>query len=257
MSQIATFDVGREDVANYPGVSKKLRDIGKARDHPKRDNDPDRNHDHSHSGCFGLMSQIGTGYPELDKLMKEPRDLRFTLHLHMVLYPDDYEKDSWQLNDTERLQSVAELRERGNELFRNNRFAEAVQVYKEALNRQDQLVLREKPGEPEWVELDNGKIPLLLNLAQCQLKLDQFYEAVQCCSEALKRDPSNEKGLFRRAKGHMGAWNLEEARQDLELLLRSHPGSETLVKRTLKELDSLEVAKTEKEKQFCHGIFDK
>lgn len=33
-------------------------------------------------------------------------------------------------------------------------FTEAIDKYREALGRLDTLILREKPGEPEWEELD-------------------------------------------------------------------------------------------------------
>ena len=38
-----------------------------------------------------------------------------------------------------------------------------------------------------------------LNLAMCHLKLNEDLDALNSCDEALKLDPKNEKGLFRRA----------------------------------------------------------
>ena len=37
-----------------------------------------------------------------------------------------------------------------------------------------------------------------LNVAMCTIKLHEDLEAVHSCDEALKLDPHNEKGLFRR-----------------------------------------------------------
>jgi len=48
---------------------------------------------------------------------------------------------------------------------------------------------REKPGDEDFVRLDVMKIPFLLNFAQCQLLLNDFYPAIEHTTEALKRDP--------------------------------------------------------------------
>jgi len=82
--------------------------------------------------------------------------------------------------------------------------------YREAITLLDQLLLNEKPGDPEWLELDQRNIFLFLNLAQCFLNLGQFYEAINCANEVLNRDPKNVKALFRRAKAKMQIWDLEE-----------------------------------------------
>ena len=50
---------------------------------------------------------------------------------------------------------------------------------------------REKPGDEEFVKLDEMKIPFLLNFAQCQLLLNDFYPAIEHTTEVLKKDPGN------------------------------------------------------------------
>ena len=39
--------------------------------------------------------------------------------------------------------------------FRSGKIAEAVDKYREGLGRLDTLLLREKPGDKEWTELDD------------------------------------------------------------------------------------------------------
>ncbi|VDK49111.1 unnamed protein product, partial [Gongylonema pulchrum] len=82
--------------------------------------------------------------------------------------------------------------------------------YREALNRIETLLLREKPGDHEWIDLDKQNIPLFLNLSLCCLNKKQYYEAIDAASEVLKRDELNEKALYRRAKARIAVWDLEK-----------------------------------------------
>jgi hypothetical protein len=50
-------------------------------------------------------------------------------------------------------------------------------------------IFREKPGEPEWNNLEDMKIPFLLNYAQCKLFLHDYYPVIEHTSTVLKRDP--------------------------------------------------------------------
>jgi len=55
----------------------------------------------------------------------------------------------------------------------------------------DNAIRREKPGDEDFVRLDQMKIPFLLNFAQCQLLLNDFYPAIEHTTEVLKRDPGS------------------------------------------------------------------
>ncbi|KAF5402047.1 hypothetical protein PHET_04317, partial [Paragonimus heterotremus] len=55
----------------------------------------------------------------------------------------------------------------------------AAAKYREALGLLEQLTLQEKPGEPEWVELDMARVPFFVNLAQCQFRLKLKAESDQ------------------------------------------------------------------------------
>lgn len=73
---------------------------------------------------------------------QEPRELEFVMELLSVEAPDEYEKESWQMDADEKLASVTSLRLRGNELYRNQDLQEAAAKYAEAIGRLDQLMLR-------------------------------------------------------------------------------------------------------------------
>ncbi|VDP21666.1 unnamed protein product [Onchocerca flexuosa] len=132
IDEISQFDIAASELYTYPSVSQKLRDISKDDMHPD-------NQSHHHSRCVSAKN-FKMEYEVLDELIKNPQPLRFIFHLLVVLQPEDYEPDSWQLEPDEKLAS--------------GDYMNASLKYREALNRVDTLLLREKPGDPEWIDLD-------------------------------------------------------------------------------------------------------
>lgn len=53
----------------------------------------------------------------------------------------------------------------------------------------DIFYCRLKPREDEWNELNQIKIPLLLNLAQCKLLSKEYYQVIEHCTTILNDDP--------------------------------------------------------------------
>ncbi|CAD6195312.1 unnamed protein product [Caenorhabditis auriculariae] len=245
VDEISQFDIELTELVPYPLMSKKLRDIVKPLEN---------GHGHSHHMCAASMAN-GTGYPELDDLMKNPRPLRFVFHLLNVLDPEEYEAEPWQLSNEDKLLAVEERRLQGNSLFAMKKFDQAIQKYREALGLLDTLLLREKPGDPEWSELDSKNVPLYLNLSQCYLNIGNAYEAEQTATEVLQRDNLNEKALFRRAKARIATWNLDEAESDLKLLQMQHPASTSLVANELQNLEKRRIEKQEGCKQTYGKMF--
>lgn len=76
-------------------------------------------------------------------------------------------------------------REKGNQLFKEGKFPEAVQCYKEAIKR--------NPQDPAAYG----------NLAAAYMKLGEYPYAIKNCDEALKRDPSFMKAYMRKAQCQM------------------------------------------------------
>jgi len=146
-------------------------------------------------------------------------------------------------------------------------FANAAEKYREALTLLDQLLLREKPGEPEWLELDARNVPLYLNLAQCFLNLGKFYDAANCADEALKREPDNGKALYRRAKARMHTWDLDMVRScaaiysycfqaEADLKRLAELGTDlALVESTLKQLAEKRQEKKQQEQRAYKAMF--
>nr|CAG4642649.1 EOG090X09NR [Evadne anonyx] len=242
VSEVAEFRVDKSLCVSYPVVAKTLRDAF-AVDTPKRDD-----HSQTSSHCCGAMSMAQGpkfGYDDLNHLAEHPSNLLFRIELLSVEPPRSYKKELWQMDENEKLAALPKLKDEGNQLYKEKKIAEAAHNYAQALGILEQLQLKEKPGDEEWTDLADRKIPFLLNYSQCQLLLGNHYDAIEQCSQVLLRDPRNVKALYRRGIAHIKVWNPEEAKKDLQ---RAAELDATLVKAVGAELLKLEEMEKEKDK---------
>lgn len=239
--EVASFVVPPERLINFAAVNKKLRDYmlnkrGAAAKH-----------------CCGLMSlqeQGGLGYADLDDFLLNPVELEFIFELIRVDIPGTTRKETWIMNSEEKAQEIPLLREEGNRLYVGGDYEAASLKYQEALGLLEQLILREKPGEPEWEKLDKERVPFFVNLAQCQFKLKQYYATITSASEAISRDPSNVKALFRRSKAYIETWDLDLATEDLHQVANLMPEMHDIVNAELKALEVKRSEQKLKERNF-------
>ena len=225
LHEVARFRCDKSLVQQYPFVSKTIRDAQKQPKGGKR------------KYCCGLTFQNeGTGYRDLDELFIHPQDLEFTIEILSIDNPDEYGKEAWQLSDDEKRTLVSRLREQGNVAYRTNNLTTARDAYSYAIGIIEQLMLKEKPNEPEWIELAQMKVPLLLNFSQCKLLEQDYYPVIEHCTEVLKYDPQCVKGLFRRGKAHAAVCNYEQARNDFQRVAELDTSLGTAMRKELAKL---------------------
>ncbi|XP_061402912.1 AH receptor-interacting protein [Musca vetustissima] len=242
LHEVAQFTVNKKLVAQYPFISKTLRDVGKKVE--------ERRH------CCGMSLQNdGLGYKDLDDLLSNPTDLIFTIDLLSIEMPEDYKKDTWQLSDDERLTTSMKLRDEGNDLYKQKEYAKAEECYRQAVGLIEQLMIKEKPHDVEWLELAKHKVPLLLNYAQCKLLAKDYYAVIEHCTEVLQLDPDNVKALYRRAKAHFGAWNPKEAREDFQRAAELDPSLQMAVQKELKAIDKTQHERDLEDKKRLQSLF--
>nr|GMC72600.1 TPR repeat-containing thioredoxin TTL1 [Ipomoea batatas] len=100
---------------------------------------------------------------------------------------------------------VSRARNRGNDLFKSERFTEACAAYGEGLR------------------YDPSNSVLYCNRAACWYKLGQWVNSVGDCNQALRIHPSYTKALLRRAASYMKLERWAEAARDYEILKRELP----------------------------------
>jgi tetratricopeptide (TPR) repeat protein len=97
-----------------------------------------------------------------------------------------------------------------------------------------------------------------LNLALCFLKLKDYDKVIKFAGDALKVDPENYKAMYRRGCALAEKRLLDEAREDLELVLSK--GSREMHAAVRKELDKVRALEKERDeatrKKFA-GMFDR
>lgn len=206
--EVAQFNVVKELLYDYPVVAKQLREYyaGKCSHKP---NEAHRSH------CCGFnLLEHGVGHADLDELLRHPKPLEFILEVVRVEQPGEYEKDTWALSDEEKMARIPQLKQEGNVLFKEKKYEEAAKKYQDAIGLLEQLMLRERSIDPEWIELNQVKIPILINFSLCKFHLKDFYSVIEHTSTVLEHQPNNTKALFRRGKAHAAVWNIKEAEID-------------------------------------------
>ena len=133
--------------------------------------------------------------------------------------PDEYKLSTWALSDDEILEQLPNLMERGIFLYYRGNFGGAVDLYRRALNPLEQMSLQERPHTKEWNTLQEKKVPLQLNYAQCKLCLSEYNEVITHTTSVLEFDRDNATALLLRAKAHIHLYNLVQARRDYERVI--------------------------------------
>ncbi|KAH8398128.1 hypothetical protein KR215_006157 [Drosophila sulfurigaster] len=104
-------------------------------------------------------------------------------------------------------------KDKGNEAFKASKWSEAVQQYTLAI----------KLGSK------HKELPVFYkNRAAAYLKLDEFSNAVDDCTESLRLAPNDPKALFRRAQAFEALSKPEEAYKDATALFKADPGNKSV-----------------------------
>ncbi|XP_060811489.1 aryl-hydrocarbon-interacting protein-like 1 [Bombus pascuorum] len=222
LNEVASFRIDKSLVAAYPFVSKTLREVAKPQSQKR-----------NYHCCGIALQNDGIGYNDLNELIKCPQDLEFTIELVKVILPDEYEKETWQMTEDEKLKSIPDIKEKGNALYKEKNYDLACEMYAKGIGILEQIMLGEKPNEEEWLALNRLKTPLLLNYAQCKLIQKEYYAVIEHCTTVLKHDPDNVKALYKRGKAYIGAWDKENAVKDLTKAVELDPTLQNTVEKEL------------------------
>uniref|UniRef100_A0A8C6S9B1 Aryl-hydrocarbon-interacting protein-like 1 n=1 Tax=Neogobius melanostomus TaxID=47308 RepID=A0A8C6S9B1_9GOBI len=160
-----------------------------------------------------------------------------------------YNRESWALNDQERLKVVPVLHGQGNKLYKQGHYPEAVQKYKEAIICLKNVQTKEKAWEAPWLKLEKMANTLTLNYCQCLLRMEEYYEVIEHTSDIINQHPGVVKAYFLRGKAHKEVWNEAEARQDFSRVLELEPGMKKAVKKELAVLNMRMEEKNQEDRQ--------
>jgi len=132
--------------------------------------------------------------------------------LHMELLEFEKSKESYDMDEDEKVQFGVARKDVGAAMFKSGRLGMALQRYKKVgdlFNYIDNF--KDEKNKDKAKEL---KKACELNKAACYIKLKDFPEAKKSCDAVLKDEVANVKAIYRRAQAQCGLKNFQECIRD-------------------------------------------
>lgn len=166
-------------------------------------------------------------------------------------------KEKWEFEYHERVEKAKILKDQGNELVKQGKTEQArKECYAEGLSWIEDDPLDDTDINETARELRQLKLQLYSNLAMCDLKAQDWSQAIHNCNEALKIDQNNIKVLYRRASARFSYGILDDALRDVHQGLQIEPSNKDLKALELK-IKAKEKANKQEEKKMYGNIFGK
>ncbi|CAM9237444.1 unnamed protein product [Chrysoparadoxa australica] len=157
-------------------------------------------------------------------------------------------KQAWEMTAEEKLEQAQADKDKGKAFFLAKEWLSAAAAYEAAAE-----VLE---GEKDDEKAEETYLTAVLNASQCYINLKDWVSAAKQASMALKLQPDNVKGLYRRgmAKRHVGM--LEEAKKDLMAAYKADPKNVPVRKELAALKEDAKESKL-KEKKAFGSLFQK
>lgn len=149
----------------------------------------------------------------------------------------------------ERIDSAKHFKDLGNEMFQSGNSLNALGNYRKGIQR---LIPAYEVSEEEKQEIDPLKLSFYLNIAACQIKLENFEYAVTNSSKALEMDKNNIKALYRRSVANLELNNLDKVKDDVEAGLKIESENNAF-KKQLQKLESKSEEQNRKYQDLMKG----
>ncbi|XP_058093441.1 70 kDa peptidyl-prolyl isomerase-like isoform X1 [Magnolia sinica] len=157
-----------------------------------------------------------------------------TVYYEVELVSFVKDKESWDMNNEEKIEAAGKKKEEGNAMFKAGKYARASKRYEKAAKfvEYDSTFSEEEKKKSKVL-----KVTCNLNNAACKLKLKDYKEAEKLCTKVLEVESSNVKALYRRAQAYIQLADLDLAELDIKKALEIDPDNRDvkLEYKTLKE----------------------
>jgi len=176
-------------------------------------------------------------------------DVDFEIHLK------DFEKakQSWEMEDDEKLDLCEKWKQRGSEFFQQGKNKLAIVKYNsivEYLQNETSL-----DGEKKH-RRDNILTAAHNNLAMVYLKTNDTVEAIKECEKVFEVDAKNVKALYRWAQAYQNQNDFDEAIKGYDRVLELEPGNKA-AQTNIVQCRSRLVDERKREKALFANMFDK
>lgn len=178
---------------------------------------------------------------------KIPPDATLNFDVELLAFGPK-KKERWDYTDEEREKEASALKDAGNKHFQAKAYQQAIESYEEAIEIVDGST------SSSLVALF---VALKLNCSQSCIGLGDYPSAVVHATEALKKDGTNVKALYRRglARNHLGL--AEEALEDLNKADELEKGENKAVKTEIAKARKMISDAKKKTKETFGNMFNK
>lgn len=183
--------------------------------------------------CITIPPEYAFGSTESKQdLAVVPPNSTVIYEVELVSFVKD--KESWDMNNAEKIEAAGKKKEEGNAFFKAGKYARASKRYEKGAKfiEYDSSFSDEEKKQSKVL-----KITCNLNNAACKLKLKDYKQAEKLCTKVLELDGRNVKALYRRAQAYIQLADLDLAEVDIKKALEIDPDNRDvkLEYRTLKE----------------------
>jgi len=197
-------------------------------------------------------------------------DFYFTILMQSIENP----KDVWQMNSTEKLEAAQNRKGKGNTLFKEKHYEQALKAYEKALEslkdlkkgdddianteekKKDENEEKNQADSVEDVEVQKLEITCHSNMAMTNLKLQKWDETISCADKCIELDAKHLKSLARRGQAYMELGNVEAAISDFTLAVEIDPKN-SFNKLLLSKCEKKLKKEKKKEKAAARRMFGK
>ncbi|PKA60932.1 Peptidyl-prolyl cis-trans isomerase FKBP62 [Apostasia shenzhenica] len=163
------------------------------------------------------------------------------------------EKESWDMNNAEKIEAASRKKEEGNALFKLSKYLRASKRYEKGFKL---IEYDSSFSEEEKKQSKVLKVTCNLNNAACKLKLKDYKQAEILCTKVLETESSNVKALYRRAQANIQLADLDLAELDIKKALEIDPDNRE-VKLEYKVLKEKMKEYNKKDAKFYGNMFAK
>lgn len=161
-------------------------------------------------------------------------------------------KERWEMTNDELFEACATKKNEGTEAYKAKNYDIAVSLWNAAI---EYLELN-SPSEEESSKAESLKLSLYLNVAQAQLLLKNYADAIEASTAAISFSVDNVKALFRRGSAHIRAGNIQEAKNDLLRAYKLDPTNKA-IRDEIAKLKSYVAEAKEQSKTAFGNMFSK
>jgi len=165
---------------------------------------------------------------------------------------EDEDHDFRKLKKADRMRLVVKNKDEGTELFKGGNIRPAAARYQKALSHAAKF-FDLSPEDTE--EVNQVKLSIHLNLAQCYLKMENWDFAIKYAGEALAISPTSAKAYFRRSAAYEAKKEYEKSLEDLKQAANNTPTEDKAITKGIERIKKLIQKEKDKEKKMWGKAF--